>query len=100
VPFDKPGTTYDPKHNNHHLYMWDVQSLTELLMACGYSVKSCNIGKYGFDRLAAEFAVRLGFGFSYRGYRLLLRLFRMIRPGYEIRATLTLADSAPNHILQ
>ncbi len=88
VPFDRPGSTYDPTHNNHHLYMWDVQSLTELLMACGFKVSSCSIGEYGFDRFAATMATRYGFG--YGAYRALLKIMRTVRPGREIRAVLSL----------
>lgn len=84
VPLESPVHKISPQDNNHHLFSWNVQTLNEFLLACGYSVRSRAVKRYGADRFAANLAVRLRGG--YRLYRLLLCLLRILRPGYEIQA--------------
>ncbi len=84
VPLEAPARKVSPKDDNHHLYSWNAQTLNEFLLACGFSARSLSVKQYGFDRFAANLAVRLMGGYSL--YRLLLFLLRAIRPGYEIQA--------------
>jgi SAM-dependent methyltransferase len=84
VPLEAPVRRVSPADSNHHLFSWNVQTFNEFLTACGYSVRTCKVKRYGFDRFAAELAVRLGGGS--RLYGLLLLLLRLIRPGWEIQA--------------
>ena len=84
VPLEAPARKISPRDDNHHLYSWNAQTLNEFLLACGFSARSLSVKRYGFDRFAANLAVRLMGGYSL--YRLLLFLLRAIRPGYEIQA--------------
>ena len=83
VPLEAPVRKVSQDDRNHHLFSWNVQTLTGLLLACRYSVRSCEVRRYGFDRFAAELAIRLRGGFAL--YRALLFLLRVVRPGHEIR---------------
>lgn len=83
VPLEPPTHRLSPRDNNHHLFSWNVQTLNGFLSACGYSVRSCEVRRYGFDRFAAELTVRLRGGFAL--YKALLLLLRTVRPGHEIR---------------
>lgn len=84
VPLESPARRFSPRDKNYHLFSWNAQTLNGFLAACGYSVRSCAVKRYGFDRFAAELAVRLGGGFGL--YKFLLMFLRIIRPGYEIQA--------------
>lgn len=84
VPLEGPARKLPAHDNDHHLYSWNVRTLNELLLACGYTVRSRAVKRYGFDRFAANLAVRLHGG--YRLYLLLLYFLRILRPGYEIQA--------------
>ena len=84
VPLEAPARKISPKDDNHHLYSWNVQTLHEFLLACGFNARSIQVKRYGLDRYAANLAVRLMGG--YRLYRLLLFLLRFLRPGWEIQA--------------
>jgi SAM-dependent methyltransferase len=83
VPLESPARKISLQDDNHHLFSWNVQSLNEFLLACGYSVRSRAVKRYGADRFAANLALRLRG--EYRLYRLLLFLLRILRPGYEIQ---------------
>jgi SAM-dependent methyltransferase len=83
VPLESPVRKVSKTDNNHHLFSWNVQTLNDLLDACGYAVTSSNVIRSGFDRFAAVVSVRLGGGF--RLYKLLLLLLRTIRPCHEIQ---------------
>jgi SAM-dependent methyltransferase len=85
VPLESPARKVSSQNNNHHLFSWNVNTFNEFLAACNYAVRSCAVKRYGFDRYAAELAIRLSGG--YRLYKLLLTLFRIIRLGYEIQVT-------------
>jgi SAM-dependent methyltransferase len=84
VPLEAPARKISPKDDNHHLYSWNAQTLNEFLLACSFSARSLKIKRYGFDRFAANLAVRLKGGYGL--YRILLFMLRAIRPGYEIKA--------------
>lgn len=85
VPLEKERRyrRFDPAEPNHHLYSWNAQTLANLASVCGFTVKSCTCGPTGYERFAACLAVRLGFGHS--GYRLLLRVLRMVHQPEEVR---------------
>ncbi|MGA8110529.1 MAG: class I SAM-dependent methyltransferase [Acidobacteriaceae bacterium] len=87
VPMEGSISKFDPADNNHHLFSWNVQTLTNLLTAAGYRVTSCRVARKGYDRYAANLAVRVHAG--YRGYLGLLRTMRLLRPVYEIQARVT-----------
>lgn len=84
VPLETPTRKVSPRDDNHHLFSWNVQTLHGFLSACGYSIRSCRVKRYGYDRFAAKWATRFGGGFGL--YNLLLSIFRTIRPGFEIQA--------------
>lgn len=87
VPLESAVRKVSTTDNNHHLFSWNVQTLNDLLAACGYIATSSNVKRSGFDRFAAVLAVRLGGGFGL--YKLLLMLLRTIRPCHEIQVIAT-----------
>jgi SAM-dependent methyltransferase len=97
VPLEQPFRKYSTADKNHHLFSWNVQTLNDFLAACNYSVHSCKVKRYGFDRFAAELAVRSGGGF--RLYKLLLLLLRLIRPSREIQAIVSFRSTGGQHRL-
>lgn len=74
---------YDPAEPNHHLYSWNAQTLGRLVAECGYRVLRVGRSRYGYDRLAAVWAVRLGLGEA--GFRGLRRVLITLRPCWEWR---------------
>jgi 2-polyprenyl-3-methyl-5-hydroxy-6-metoxy-1,4-benzoquinol methylase len=88
VPLESATRKFFPHDANHHLFSWNVHTLNEFLSACGYAVRSCEVKRYGYDRFAAELAVRFRGGFGL--YKLLLSFLRVIRPGYEIQTVVAL----------
>jgi len=83
VPLESPVRHSSAHDNNHHLFSWNAQTLKDFLIACNYFLSSCKVKRTGFDRYAAELAVRLGGGYGL--YRFLLLLLRTIRPSHEIQ---------------
>ncbi len=77
-------TTDEP---DHHLFSWTPQSLGNLVHDCGFSVDSAGLGEFGYDRIAAAWACRLGLGEL--GFRLLRRLALAVRPAREVRIVAT-----------
>jgi SAM-dependent methyltransferase len=82
---------FDPAEPNHHLYSWTVQTLGRLVTDCGFHVTGAGLERYGYDRFAAAWAVRLGLG--ERGFRLLRRALIALRPLREIRLHARRPDS-------
>lgn len=68
---------------DHHLFSWTPQTLGNLVRDCGFSLSSASIGRSGYDRVAAVWAHRLGFGEL--GFRALRGLGLMVRPVREVR---------------
>jgi SAM-dependent methyltransferase len=85
VPYEKERwyRRYNPAEPNHHLYSWNVQTLGNLLTDCGWRVEQAGVQRYGFERIAAKYAVRFRLGEP--GFRALRALVWMIRPILEVR---------------
>jgi SAM-dependent methyltransferase len=73
---------YRRSEPNHHLYTWNAQTLANLANACGYTVSSVKIRSYGYDRFAANLAVKFRLG--ERGFRLLRHFLILLRPETEV----------------
>lgn len=85
VPFEKERRyrRYDPAEPNHHLYSWNVQTLANLVSDCGWQVVSAGLGRFGYDRFAAQWTVRLKL--CYHGFRTIRALVHLAKPGLEVR---------------
>lgn len=59
VPYEKEGRyrNYNREEPNHHLYSWNVQTLGNLVQDCGFELVEGRVGKFRFDRFAAQRAV-------------------------------------------
>jgi SAM-dependent methyltransferase len=84
VPFEKERRyrRFDPDEPNHHLYSWNVQTLGNLVHDMGFQVKQFKVQKFGYDRFAAVWAVRLGLGQS--GFQLVRKAIHLIKPACEV----------------
>ena len=71
-----------PDEPNHHLFTWNAQNLGNLVTLTGYRLERVAVCSYGYDRFAANLAVRLKFG--ERGFRLLRRALVALRPLREV----------------
>ena len=74
---------YRPDLPSGHLYSWNVQSFGELVTLSGLSVTADGLGRFGYDRAAAQWAVRLRFGES--GYRAVRWLMHLVEPVLEVQ---------------
>jgi SAM-dependent methyltransferase len=74
---------FDPAEPNHHLYSWNAQTLGNLVCETGYRVVEAGTGRFGYDRFAAEWAVKLRWGEG--GFRGLRGLLHLLKPGREVR---------------
>jgi SAM-dependent methyltransferase len=85
VPYEKERKyrRYDPVEPNNHLYSWNVQTLGNLVESCGFKVVKGIIGRFGYDRFAAVWAVRLGVGEI--GYRFIRAMCHLVFPSLEVR---------------
>ncbi|MEW8062525.1 MAG: hypothetical protein AB2797_05370, partial [Candidatus Thiodiazotropha sp.] len=84
VPYEKEKRyrKYDPQEPNHHLYAWNVQTLGNLVDDCGFEITSGAVRRFGYDRFAANWAQRLGFGES--GFRLIRWAAHTLKPAQEV----------------
>ena len=73
---------YDPAEPNHHLYHWNAQNLGNLAAVLGWRIGELRVRAYGYDRFAANLAVKLRAGEA--GFRLLRRLLIGLRPLREV----------------
>jgi SAM-dependent methyltransferase len=73
---------FDAAEPNHHLYSWNVQTLARLVTDCAFTVEETRLARYGYDRFAASWAVRLGLGEG--GFRAFRRLLITLRPLREV----------------
>jgi SAM-dependent methyltransferase len=85
VPFEKERRyrRFDPNEPNHHLYSWNVQTLSNLISSQGFLIKKTFLGEFGFDRFASKLALRFGLGET--GFHLIRRLTHFLQPGREVR---------------
>ncbi|HUS34887.1 MAG TPA: class I SAM-dependent methyltransferase [Verrucomicrobiae bacterium] len=89
VPYEKESKYrhYDPKEPNHHLFSWNAQTLGNLIASQSFTVETCQIGQFGYDRFAAKLALRLHLGQN--TFRTIRRLAHLLRPAQEVRAIAT-----------
>lgn len=87
VPYEitRAQRRYDPAEPNHHLFAWNPQTLGNLVALSGLRVESIGLRRYGYDRAAAVYALRLRW--SERGFRLLRGAARLLRPLWEVQLT-------------
>lgn len=85
VPFEKERRyrKFDPAEPNHHLYSWNAQTLGNLVSECDFSVKSVQISRFGYDRFAAKWSVKLKTGEP--GFRAIRSLVHLFFPAAEVR---------------
>jgi SAM-dependent methyltransferase len=85
VPYEKEAKYrhYDPNEPNHHLFSWNAQTLGNLVAAQEFTVLSCKIGEFGYDRFASKLAIRFHLGEN--GFRAIRRLAHAFRPGREVQ---------------
>ena len=84
VPCERPClcAQFVKDEPNHHLYSWNVQSLGNLVLECGFEFEHMRLQRFRFDRAAAVWAHRIGLG--ERTYRTIRRVGLWILPEYEI----------------
>jgi SAM-dependent methyltransferase len=85
VPFEKERRyrRFNSAEPNHHLYSWNVQTLGNLVQDAGFQIVSAGVGEFGYDRAAANWALRLHGGEKL--FRLLRRVAHLCRPALEVR---------------
>lgn len=95
VPYEveRRYRVFRPEDPNFHLYSWNVQTLCALVVRCGYTIVEAGVRPFGYERFAAELAVRWHIPFW--GYRLLLHALRLIRPCREVMVVAEYAPSRP-----
>ena len=84
VPWERERryARYRPEEPNHHLYNWNAQNIGNLVEVLGYRIKSVCVLRYGYDRFAANLAVRLHGGEA--AFRIIRTLMIAARPLREI----------------
>jgi len=84
VPWEREWrySRYHTTDPNHHLYNWNAQNLGNLVAVLGYRVESIAIRRYGYDRFAANLAVRWHIG--ERGFRIVRKGLIALRPLLEV----------------
>lgn len=85
VPFEKERRYhhFNPSEPNHHLFSWNAQTLANLVTECGFSVKSAGVFEFGYDRFAANLALKMKIGEL--GFRLIRRSIHLVKPASEVR---------------
>lgn len=73
---------FNPAEPNHHLFHWNAQNLGNLATVLGWKIERVGVRRYGYDRFAAQTALRLHLGEA--GFRLLRRLCLALRPLKEV----------------
>jgi SAM-dependent methyltransferase len=73
---------FNPNDRNHHLYHWNVQNLGNLVTTLGWRIEEIRPRRYGWDRIAAQIAVRARLGET--GFRVLRRAMILCRPLREV----------------
>jgi SAM-dependent methyltransferase len=85
VPYERERRyrRFNAEEPNHHLYSWNVQTLGNLVMECGFSIQEGAVEHFGYDRFAAKLANRLRLGEF--GFRLIRTIGHLLRPQWETR---------------
>ncbi len=78
--FERRYRHFSREDTDHHIYSWNVQTLSSLVESTNLRVNEARIGPFGYETFAAVHS-RLGEG----GYHALIGILRIIRPVYEIR---------------
>lgn len=73
---------FDPVEPNRHLFHWNAQNLGNLATVLGWRIERVSVRRYGYDRFAAQTALRWHLGEG--GFRLLRRLGLALRPLREV----------------
>ena len=73
---------YREDEPNHHLYNWNAQNLGNFATVLGYKIQSLTVRKYGYDRFAANLALRLHLGES--GFRFIRSAMIALKPLREV----------------
>jgi len=84
VPWERERrfSRFQPDDPNHHFYNWNAQNSGNLVSILGYKIESVRIRKYGYDRFAANLAVRLRVGEG--GFRIIRSCLIALRPLREV----------------
>jgi len=84
VPWEREGryAHYRADEPNHHLYDWNAQNLGNLVTVLGYRIESVGVRRYGYDRFAANLALRLRLG--EKGFRAIRAGLLALRPLREV----------------
>jgi SAM-dependent methyltransferase len=85
VPFEieRRYRYFNPAEPNHHLYSWNAQTLGNLVLESGFKIDSIEVKPFGYDRFAANMAVKLHLGES--GFRAIRSLAHLLRPLREVQ---------------
>jgi SAM-dependent methyltransferase len=96
VPYEKERRFryFDPGEANHHLYSWNVQTLSNLVQTAGFQVQRAALGPFGQERFAAVWAARLRLGEF--GFRVLRWWANTLKQEYEVRVLASKARPAAN----
>jgi SAM-dependent methyltransferase len=94
VPFEKERKyrRFDSSEPNFHLFSWNAQTLSNLVISQQFMLVDAALGEFGYDRFAAKLAIRMHLGEN--GFRLLRRLAHLLRHGREVRVVARKAISA------
>ncbi len=84
VPWERERryAKFFPDEPNHHLYNWNAQNIGKLVTVLGYQIESIDTRRYGYDRFAANLAVRWHAG--EKGFRLVRAVMIWLRPLLEV----------------
>jgi len=84
VPWERERrySRYCADEPNHHLYNWNAQNIGNLIAVLGYTIEPIKIRRYGYDRFAANLAVRLRVGEL--GFKIIRTGMIAIRPLLEV----------------
>jgi SAM-dependent methyltransferase len=67
---------------NHHLFNWNAQNLGNLVNVVGFRIESVGVRRYGYERFAANLALRLHAG--EHGFRSIRACLIALRPLREV----------------
>ena len=84
VPYEKGRAyhRYNPDDPNNHIFSWNPQTLGALVEKSGFRVQSSGLRKFGYDRFASVWALKLNLGES--GFRILRNSIHIVKPVSEV----------------